>query len=166
MDARVDARVDARKVDDPNPVQGNPGVGKTTLAMQFLLEGVRAGESCLYVTLSESEEEIREVADAHGWDLANLHIYELSAAERLRADGSENTLYVPSEIELNEATSSLVDVVERVNPSRAVFDSLSELRLLKGGVMVGEPLVHFQGVLSGVPSVLGGGLPAEARAGA
>lgn len=111
-------------------VQGYPGVGKTTLAMQFILEGLRQGESCLYVTLSESEQELREVAASHGWELGKLHIYELSAAERLRSEGSENTLYVSSEIELHEATSSLMEVVERVNPVRVVFDSLSELRLL------------------------------------
>ena len=111
-------------------IQGDPGVGKTTLALQFLLEGVKQGEKCLYITLSETEAEVRSVALSHGWDISQLNIYELSAsAQRLQSE-PESTLFVSSEIELHEATKTLIAEVERVKPTRVVFDSLSELRLL------------------------------------
>ena len=113
-------------------VQGDPGVGKTTLSLQFLLEGVKQGEKCLYITLSETETEteIRAVAQSHGWDISSLNLYELSAADQRLQSVSENTLFVPSEIELHEATKTLIAEIERVKPSRLVLDSLSELRLL------------------------------------
>jgi circadian clock protein KaiC len=111
-------------------VQGDPGVGKTTLALQFLLEGLRAAEPCLYVTLSESHEEIEAVAHSHGWDITKLHVYELSAAEQSQHAEAENTLFVSSEVELHEATNTLLETIERVKPARVVIDSLSELRLL------------------------------------
>jgi circadian clock protein KaiC len=110
-------------------VQGDPGVGKTTLALQYLLEGVRQGERALYITLSETEEEVRAVASAHGWDLTGLDLYELSAVEKGMRAG-ENTLFPASEVELREITKTLLDEVERVNPARVVFDSLSEIRLV------------------------------------
>ncbi len=111
-------------------IQGAPGVGKTTLALQFLLEGIKQGETCLYITLSETEKEIRCIAESHGWDITKLHIYELSAADQQQQSESENTLFVSSEIELHEATRTLIAAIDRVKPSRVVFDSLSELRLL------------------------------------
>lgn len=111
-------------------VQGDPGVGKTTLAMQFLLEGARLGEAGLYITLSETKDEIDSVAKSHGWKLNQLHFYELSAIEAHVRGDSESTFFHPSEVELNRISSALLEEVERVNPTRVVFDSLSEMRML------------------------------------
>ena len=110
-------------------IEGDPGVGKTTLALQFLLEGRRRGEPVLYVTLSETKRELIGVAASHGWSLEGLHIYELTAAENLSPD-AQYTLFHPSEVELGETTRSVLDEVARVEPTRVVFDSLSEMRLL------------------------------------
>jgi len=115
-------------------LQGDPGVGKTTLALQFLLAGAEAGEVCLYVTLSETKEELRAVADSHGWSLDKLLLFELPVGDRGNG-GEENTLFHPSEVELAETTKLLLDEVERVKPSRVVFDSLSEIRLLSQGAL-------------------------------
>lgn len=111
-------------------VQGNPGVGKTTLALQFLLEGARLGETGLYITLSETMEELEEVAESHDWKLNGINFFELSSmAEQLQGE-TESTFFHPSEVELNRTTKALLDEVERVKPVRVVFDSLSEMRLL------------------------------------
>ena len=111
-------------------VEGDPGAGKTTLALQFLLAGAKAGEAGVYATLSETEEELRDVARSHGWSLDGITICELQTAEEsLRAD-SQYTLFHPSEVELSETTRAVLDTVERVRPARVVFDSLSEMRLL------------------------------------
>lgn len=110
-------------------VQGDPGVGKTTLGMQFLLEGARRGEKCLYITLSESKEELLEVAKSHGWSLDDVHIYEqLVGEEALNED--ETTVFYPAEIELGETIKGMLLEVDRVKPQRVVLDSLSEIRLL------------------------------------
>jgi circadian clock protein KaiC len=114
-------------------IQGDPGVGKTTLALSFLREGARVGEKCLYVTLSESREELLAVATSHGWSLDGIDIYELSAAEQSISAGGGNTLFEPSEIELQEATATLLARVAELQPTRVVLDSLSELRLLSQG---------------------------------
>lgn len=111
-------------------VQGEPGVGKTTLAMQFLLEGVRKGEAGLYITLSETKEEIEMVARSHGWDLEGLHLFELSNVEEKLRGETENTFFHPSEVELNRTTETLLAEVERAQPARVVFDSLADMRLL------------------------------------
>jgi circadian clock protein KaiC len=110
--------------------QGDPGVGKTTMALRFLVSGAEHGESCLYVTLSETRDELLAVADSHGWSLDKIHVYELSAAESGPAEHEENTLYVPAEVELGERVLALLAEVDRVNPTRVVIDSCSELRLL------------------------------------
>ncbi|MBA3821964.1 MAG: AAA family ATPase [Deltaproteobacteria bacterium] len=110
-------------------VQGDPGVGKTTFGLQFLIDGVQAGERCLYVTLSETTAEIRAVAASHGWSLEGIDLVELSAVEQYTAL-DDNTLFEPAEVELHETTRTLLGHVERVQPQRVVFDSLSELRLL------------------------------------
>ena len=111
-------------------VKGDPGAGKTTLAMQFLLAGARAGEPGVYATLSETEEELRDVARSHGWPLVGITICDLQASEEsLKAD-SQYTLFHPSEVELSDTTRTVLDVVERAAPLRVVFDSLSEIRLL------------------------------------
>jgi circadian clock protein KaiC len=111
-------------------LQGDPGTGKTTLALQMLLEGVRRGEKGLYVTLSESPDELAAVARSHGWSLDQIVIHELSAADSGAPEDEENTLYVPSEIELGERVQELLAEVDRVKPARIVIDSCSELRLL------------------------------------
>jgi len=111
-------------------VEGDPGVGKTTLALEFLLEGVRSGERALYVTLSETADEIRLIAKSHRWSLEGLAMFELSALEAQMRAESENTVFHPSDIELTETTRAVLAHIDKVKPQRVVFDSLSELRLL------------------------------------
>jgi len=111
-------------------LEGDPGAGKTTLALQFLLAGVAAGERALYITLSETEGEIRAIADSHGWTLSGLAMFELSALEQQIRIDAENTIFRPSDVELTETTRALLRRVDEVAPDRVVFDSLSEIRLL------------------------------------
>src|SRR5246127_3201789 len=111
-------------------VEGRPGTGKTTLALQYLLEGVPRGERSLYVPLSESERELRSVVSRHGWTLAGIDVFELVPPEASLDPDQELTLFHPAEIELSETTKHILDRVLEVNPSRVVFDSLSEMRLL------------------------------------
>jgi len=111
-------------------VLGEPGVGKTTLALQFLLAGAAKGEKGLYITLSETKAELNEVAASHGWDLTAISLFELAAMEAQIRSDAETTFFSPSEIELNRTTRVLLDQVEAINPSRVVFDSLSEVRLM------------------------------------
>ena len=113
-------------------LEGMPGSGKTTLAFQFLLEGVRRGESVLYVTLSETREEISAVAASHGWTVEGIAIRELVPSEQSLEPGEQYTVFHPSEVELSDTTKKILEDVERLKPSRIVFDSLSELRLLAG----------------------------------
>ena len=110
-------------------IEGDPGAGKTTLALQFLITGARTGERVLYITLSETEEELRESAKSHGWSLEGVDVFELKAVEQ-RALGGDVSLFHPGEIELGEAMKTLLDEVTRRDPHRVVFDSLSEIRLL------------------------------------
>lgn len=111
-------------------VEGNPGAGKTTLALQFLFAGVKAGEKCLYITLSETREELQAGAQSHGWTLDGIDVVELVAEESDLDDDSQLTMFQSSEVELAETTKRVLAAVERLQPSRLVFDSLSELRLL------------------------------------
>jgi circadian clock protein KaiC len=111
-------------------VEGEPGTGKTTLALQFLLEGARQGERGLYVTLSESERELRLVAKRHGWDLGDISIFELVPPEAALDPEKELTLFHPAELELSETSKMIFDRVAEIEPTRVVFDSLSEMRLL------------------------------------
>lgn len=111
-------------------LDGEPGTGKTTLALQFLLDGVARGEGGLYVTLSESEEELTGVAGSHGWSLDGIEIFELAANVGGEPDEAEYTIFHPAEVELHQTVGAVFDVVERVAPMRVVFDSLSEMRLL------------------------------------
>ena len=113
-------------------IEGTPGSGKTTLALQFLSEGVRAGEPVLYVTLSETERELRAVARSHGWDLAGIVIREMLPTQESLQPDEQYTMFHPSEVELSETTIKILADVEALRPRRVVFDSLSELRLLSG----------------------------------
>jgi circadian clock protein KaiC len=111
-------------------VEGTPGTGKTTLALQFLLEGVAQGERGLYITLSETAEELRAVAASHGWSLDGVHVFELaSGGDALDPDREQDLLH-PWEIELGEIIKVITGEIERLVPPRIAFDSLSELRLL------------------------------------
>jgi circadian clock protein KaiC len=110
-------------------VEGSPGTGKTTLALQFLLEGARAGEKGLYITLSETADELHSIAASHGWSLDAFSVFELIDETGLDPDGEQSILH-PSEIELGETTKSVMQTVNEHAPTRIVFDSLSELRLL------------------------------------
>ncbi len=111
-------------------LQGRPGAGKTTFALQFLIEGVRGGETGMYITLSETEEEVHAVADSHGWSLEGIALAELSAQRTALEPSSQNTLFYPSEVELGETMRKVLADIDRVAPRRIVFDSLSDLRML------------------------------------
>lgn len=111
-------------------VSGTPGSGKTTLALQFLLEGARRGESCLYITLSETRSEIQKVAQSHGWDLTGITMREMMPSENKLGAASQLTVFNPSELELGETTEEMIAAVRECKPSRVVIDSLSELRLV------------------------------------
>ncbi len=111
-------------------LEGTPGAGKTTISIKYLQEGVLQGEKCLYITLSESREELIAGANSHGWNMDGIEILELIASEQELDGEQEVTMYHPAEVELTETIRKVLEAVERVNPSRVVFDSLSELRLL------------------------------------
>jgi circadian clock protein KaiC len=110
--------------------EGRPGTGKTTIALQFLLEGARRGEPVLYITLSETRRELSLVARRHGWSLQGIDIFELIPSESALDSSRELTILHPSEVELGETTKLIFDRVNSLNPTRVVIDSLSELRLL------------------------------------
>jgi len=110
-------------------VEGTPGAGKTTLGLQFLLQGRSLGQKGLYITLSETSEELVQGAFSHGWDLDDIEIFDLVSDEGLSVD-AEQSILNPSDFELGETIRGVMALVERVRPERVVFDSLSELRLL------------------------------------
>jgi circadian clock protein KaiC len=111
-------------------LQGDPGAGKTTLSLQFLLQGAEEGETGLYVTLSETRRELEAVARSHGWSLDKITIHEQLVKEQTLREEEDTTIFHPSEIELGQTVSHILEVVERVKPQRVVLDSLSEIRLL------------------------------------
>jgi len=112
-------------------LEGTPGTGKTTLASQFLLAGAAAGERVLYITLSETEEELRDGAASHGWSFGpNFEVFELVPPESLLDDEQQQSLLYSSDLELGETTKRIFEAFERIKPSRVVVDSLSEIRLL------------------------------------
>src|SRR5215211_3883106 len=112
-------------------LEGSPGTGKTTIAMEFLLQGASKGEKGLYVTLSESNQELRDSAASHGWSLEGLiHLYELAPPESLLDEEHQQSLLYSSDLELGETTRAVFAAIERVKPVRIVIDSLSEIRLL------------------------------------
>lgn len=111
-------------------LQGDPGAGKTTLSMQFLMAGRDNGESGLYVTLAESKRELLAVAASHGWNVEGVTIYEQLVGEEMLSDSEDMTLFHPSEVELGETVDRILQEIQRVKPRRVVLDSLSEIRLL------------------------------------
>ena len=124
-------------------LEGDPGTGKTTMALQFLLAGIKAGEKALYVTLSESKRELEAVAASHGWDMTQIPIFEMTPSEEQLTPEAQYTVFHPSDLELSDTTSSVLEQVERIGPSRVVFDSLSELRMLAR-----EPLRYRRQILA------------------
>ncbi len=111
-------------------LEGDPGTGKTTAALQFLRQGVGQGESCIYVTLSESANELNAVAASHGWTLEGIDIFELTPADVRLGEDEQYTIFDPSEVELSDTIRAVIERVNRLNPSRVVIDSLAEFRLL------------------------------------
>lgn len=114
-------------------IEGEPGSGKTTLGLQFLLEGHAQGERTLYITMSESREELLQVAEVHGWDLSGIEIFELVPPELSLDPEREQSIVYSSDLELGETVQMVMDEVKRIGPSRIVFDSLAEIRLLAQG---------------------------------
>ena len=111
-------------------IEGAPGSGKTTLALQFLLAGVKTSEKGFYVTFSESEDEIRAVAESHGWTLDGIHLQELSTLGDRLKNGEQYTVFQPADVALSETVQRVIDDVRRLKPQRVVIDSLSEIRLV------------------------------------
>ena len=111
-------------------IDGDPGSGKTTVALQFLMQGADAGETTLYVTLAESAQELVAVAASHGWSLENINLLEIIPGGDALSTDEQITMFHPSEVELGEATEKILSAVEKHKPNRVVIDSLSELRLL------------------------------------
>jgi circadian clock protein KaiC len=124
-------------------VCGQPGTGKTTLAMQFLLDGVRQEEPVLFVTLSESEQELRANSAAHGWDVSRVHFLDIHPAEEALTADSQYAIFHPADVELAPVTKRIIEAVDRLKPARIVFDSLTEIRLLSR-----DPLRYRRQVLS------------------
>jgi circadian clock protein KaiC len=112
-------------------LEGSPGTGKTTIALQFLLEGAESGEIGLYITMSETEKELRDGAASHGWAIGDgVHVFELVPPESLLDDEHQQSLLYSSDLELGETTKAVFDAIDRTKPVRIVIDSLSEIRLL------------------------------------
>ena len=123
-------------------LEGDPGTGKTTMALQFLLEGAAQGEKGLYITLSESKYELEEVARSHHWSMDGISIFEMTSTEQGLAPQAQYTVFHPSEVELADTMGSILEQVEKTQPRRVVFDSLSELQMLAG-----EPLRYRRQIL-------------------
>ena len=111
-------------------IQGEPGSGKTTFALQFLLEGIKRHEDVLYITFSETKKELDRVARSHNWDIDKINIIDLSMLEKLLSPEEQNSLFHPSDVQLNEVTEMILKKIDTLKPLRIVFDSISEMRLL------------------------------------
>ncbi len=116
-------------------LEGEPGTGKTTMALQFLVEGARRGEPVLYVTLAENEVELRAVAHSHGFSLDGITVHEIIPAESVLDPDEQYTVFHPAEVELGETNRLILAQIEKLNPRRVVLDSLSELQLLAGSAL-------------------------------
>src|SRR5215813_3598921 len=115
-------------------LEGSPGTGKTTMALQFLCAGADAGEIGIYVSLAETESELREGAKSHGWTIGpNIEIFELVPPESVLDPDQQQSLLYSSDLELGETIKRILESIERVRPKRVVIDSLSEIRLLAQG---------------------------------
>src|ERR1700723_558494 len=97
-------------------IEGDPGTGKTTLALQFLLAGIRQGENVIYVTLSESRRELEQVARSHGWSTESLQIYEMTPAEDDLSPEAQYTVFHPSEVELADTMTAILEQVDATQP--------------------------------------------------
>jgi circadian clock protein KaiC len=111
-------------------IEGEPGTGKTTLALQFLYEGVRRGESVIYITLAETRVELQAVAQSHGWSMDGIHVEDIIPNENILHPDQQFTIFHPSEIEMGMTTQRILETIEKYKPTRVVLDSLSELQLL------------------------------------
>jgi circadian clock protein KaiC len=124
-------------------LEGDPGTGKTTMALQFLVEGARRGEQVLYITLAENDVELHAVAQSHGFSMDGITVHEVIPAESVLDPDEQYTVFHPSEVELGETNRLILSQIERLSPSRVVLDSLSELQLLAG-----SPLRYRRHVLA------------------
>src|SRR5581483_7575224 len=129
-------------------IEGHPGSGKTTLGLQFLLEGLKQGETGLCVSLSENKEELALVASSHGWSVDGLHLYELEKLEDQFKPETQYTVFHPGEVELSYTINQIRRCIELIKPARVVFDSLSELRLLA------EDALRFRREMLGIKQFL------------
>src|SRR3954470_9070781 len=116
-------------------LEGDPGSGKTTLALQFLIEGASRGEAVLYITLAENNIELRAVAAAHGFSMDGVTVHEVIPEESLTNPDEQYTVLDPSEVEFGETNNFILEMIEKIRPTRVVLDSLSELQLLSGSAL-------------------------------
>lgn len=124
-------------------IEGDPGSGKTTLGIQFLLAGLANNEPALYVTLAESREELQAVADSHGFDISKIEIFEVQPPELDQKGADQYTVFHPSEVELVDVMQSILTRLEKAKAGRIVFDSMSEIRMLAR-----DPLRYRRQILS------------------
>jgi circadian clock protein KaiC len=111
-------------------VEGESGAGKTTVGLHFLLEGRERGETCLWITMSETERELHAAAKSHGWELQNIHILNLVLTKEVLKSEEQYTFFSPADVELTDTTRQILDTVKRLRPARVVFDPFSDIRYL------------------------------------